>query len=81
MYLVSGGIVIAPREFVQFGPIFLDQLFCTDSDTTLQECNRGISSIGLTTCNHTDDVWVQCLGMQSILALPPWILLVCDFRY
>ena len=58
----AGGMVVAPREFVQSGPIFLDELRCTESDTTLQGCSRGIAGIGLTTCSHRDDVWVQCPG-------------------
>ncbi len=55
-------MVVAPRAFVQSGPIFLDELICTESDTTLQGCSRGIAGIGLTSCNHNDDVWVQCSG-------------------
>ncbi len=55
-------MVVAPRAFIQSGPIFLDELRCTEADTTLQECSRSIAGIGLTACDHTDDVWVQCLG-------------------
>lgn len=77
---VAGGMTIAPREFIQFGPIFLDQLFCTDSDTTLEECSRGIAGIGLTSCNHTEDVWIQCSGNSAAIlygAGAEW----CYFRY
>ena len=50
------------------GPIFLDELSCTESDRTLEGCRRGIRGIGLTACNHTDDVWVQCSGTYCSLA-------------
>ena len=56
-------MVVAPRSFVQSGPIFLDELRCSESDTTLQECSRGIRGIGLIACDHTNDVWVQCAGI------------------
>ncbi len=64
-------MVVAPRAFVQSGPIFLDELICTESDTTLQGCSRGIAGIGLTSCNHTKDVWVQCSGTFSIKIWKP----------
>ena len=47
------------------GPIFLDELYCTEKDNSLQDCRRGILIIGLTTCSHTEDVWVKCFGKIS----------------
>ena len=58
-----GGTVVGPRSFLQSGPIFLDKLMCSEDDKTLQEC--GIREIGLTSCDHAYDVWVQCYGRLS----------------
>ena len=59
---ILGAQTVLPRTFLQSGPIFLDDLSCTTSDDTLEGCSRGIDGIGLTTCSHTKDVWVQCSG-------------------
>lgn len=44
------------------GPIFLDKLLCEEGDSKLQECNFGIVATGLTACNHSQDVWLRCIG-------------------
>lgn len=44
------------------GPIYLDQLLCSEEDDSLQGCNWGIRAFGLTTCNHSSDAWVECSG-------------------
>lgn len=62
LIFMLGAKTVSPRSYLESGPIFLDQLFCTDSDTNLQGCARDISGIALTTCNHTEDVWLQCSG-------------------
>ena len=54
-----------PSSFKNSGPIYLDELFCTDMDETIQECQRGIRAIGLTTCTHLEDIWIQCNGLQE----------------
>ena len=51
------------------GPIFLDQLDCSGTETTLLEC-RHFTPLGLTTCEHSQDAVVRCFGM--ILALTVW---------
>lgn len=61
--MLVGAQVVPARSFVESGPIFLDQLRCSDQDSNLLECNRDIADIGLTLCDHTTDVWVQCTGM------------------
>jgi len=58
----SGSKVISPRSYLSSGPIFLDQLACTGSDSNLLECSRGGQILGLASCNHTQDVWVECKG-------------------
>ena len=53
------------------GPIFLDNLLCEEADDKLQECDfgLGIHAIGLTTCNHSHDVWLRCRGMYVCIEL------------
>ena len=51
--------------FIQEGPIFLDDLFCDSSDTDLLECSR---TVGVVTCSHSEDVWIQCTGMYVVTA-------------
>ena len=79
--VLAGALVVSPRAFETAGPIFLDELSCTESDRTLEGCRRGIRGIGLTTCNHTDDVWVQCSGTDHLLASEERVDLSCVFRY
>ena len=43
------------------GPIFLDQLDCSESDSSLLECRR-FTPLGLVTCEHTQDALVRCIG-------------------
>ena len=43
------------------GPIFLDQLQCSDSDQSLLECGMG-RAVGLHRCNHSMDVGIRCSG-------------------
>ena len=44
------------------GPIFLDRLDCSGTETTLLEC-RHFTPLGLTTCEHSQDAVVRCFGM------------------
>ena len=48
-------------------PIFLDQLLCVGDELSLQDCASGSSSLGLTACDHTQDVAVQCTGTSNII--------------
>ena len=43
------------------GPIFLEQVDCRSTDSVLLECMRGVP-LGLTTCDHSQDVGVRCNG-------------------
>ena len=43
------------------GPIFLDQLHCSGSETSVLEC-RYFTPIGLPTCDHSQDAGVRCVG-------------------
>ena len=71
MYVCNAGAEML--DVAQFdsgiGPIFLDKLLCSGSETTLLECRR-FTPLGLTTCEHSQDAVVRCFGM--ILALTVW---------
>ena len=45
------------------GPIFLDQLQCSESDESLLHCAMG-RTIGLHHCNHSMDVGIKCSGNE-----------------
>ena len=62
MNLFSGAMQIS-TTFYGSGPIFLDALECTSSDTDLLGCGTTFTSVGLTRCNHSQDVSVRCQGI------------------
>lgn len=65
--LISGAQVINSDHILSTSePIFLDELYCNENDNFLEDCNKGILGIGLTTCSHTEDVWIKCFGMTSL---------------
>ena len=49
----------------QFGtsviPIFLDQVVCSGTESSLLDCRRN-TVLGLPTCDHSQDVGVRCRG-------------------
>lgn len=44
------------------GPIFLDRLSCTGTESRLQDCPGFLPSVH--DCDHSEDVGVQCYGMR-----------------
>ena len=58
MYLSSGGKVIAKVKPGK-GPILLDNIACTGTETTLQDCKL---SWGESQCTHDQDVYIKCTG-------------------
>ena len=48
-------------------PIYLDELRCTGSELSVLDCPLGITEIGLTNCDHSQDVWIKCRGKCMIL--------------
>ena len=46
------------------GPIFLDNVACSGTESTLLSCNSG--QIGSHNCAHEDDAGVKCSGMHTI---------------
>ena len=47
------------------GPIFLDELGCTGTETSLLQCNR-FTGLGLHSCDHSQDAGVSCRGKENI---------------
>ena len=46
------------------GPILLDNVHCTGTETTLLSCpNNGV---GIHNCQHTEDAGVRCLGKKNL---------------
>ena len=43
------------------GPVFLEQLNCVESDSSLLDCHS-FSAAEPTTCDHSQDVSIQCTG-------------------
>ena len=43
------------------GPIFLQQLGCEGTESLLLDCPR-FTGLGLTTCDHSEDAGVRCIG-------------------
>lgn len=69
-YFPSGASIVA-RDYIGVGtgPIFLDQLYCSESDQVLQSCRRGANPIGLTECDHTQDVQIMCKGLLKFVII------------
>lgn len=45
------------------GPIFLTDLFCSGTESSLMECNRNVYDI--TNCYHFEDAGVECQGLRK----------------
>ena len=57
-----GAVALLQHQFGSaVGPIFLDQLVCSGSETSLLEC-QSYTPLGLSTCQHSQDVGVRCVG-------------------
>ena len=50
------------------GPIWLDDVFCTGSESTLYECSH--SNWGVHNCRHTEDVGVTCITGEQLIKKP-----------
>ena len=68
-WYISGAEQVAGTQFgLGSGPIFLDQLVCSESDENLLECRKN-SRLGLHSCDHKGDVGVRCAGEHLRLLL------------
>ena len=45
------------------GPIFLDDLNCDGTESSLLDCRRNGLDVGIHNCDHSDDAGVQCSGI------------------
>ena len=66
MQLYLSGAKVLPRSSypVGTGPIFLSEMECSGSESSLIKCFTGHNlPPGLVSCNHSMDVSIQCQGM------------------
>lgn len=62
---ISGSIAHRGAYFgMGSGPIFLEQLSCSDDSSNLLQCAR--PPLGLHTCDHSQDAGVTCLGRVNM---------------
>ena len=47
------------------GPIFLENLICTEAELELLQCRSFRSFTGLHSCDHSEDAGVQCEGKYT----------------
>ena len=62
LHNLPGAQQVEDGNVLTSGPIFLEGLYCTENDVSLQNCRMEILGIGLTSCSHDEDVWVKCYG-------------------
>ena len=62
----AGAMALSEAQFGStMAPIFLDQLDCSGSETSLLEC-RYYTPLGLSTCQHSEDAGVRCIGKHLL---------------
>ena len=58
----TGAVAFGEAQFGPgVGPISLNSLFCSGSETSLLDCRR-FTSLGLSSCDHSRDAGVRCVG-------------------
>ena len=72
----TSGIAIGSAGFGQgSGPIWLESVTCTGSESTLASC--GHLGVNITrSCNHSEDAGVRCTGGQGIYYIYVFSLLL-----
>ena len=62
---IAGAVALFDAQFsTSVIPIFLDQVVCSGTETSLMNCSRR-TVLGLPTCDHSQDVGVRCTGKAS----------------
>ena len=57
-----GTVILAADSFgVGSGPIFLDEVDCSETDSRLLQCNT-FTPVGIHSCTHSQDVAILCEG-------------------
>ena len=66
---MKGAVVVNDNQ-AGSGPIFLDNVDCSDTDTELVSCPTRLNVFGLrsASCSHNDDIGVSCVGMSCTVA-------------
>ena len=65
MYI--GGIAYSSAPYgAGSGPIYLTNVLCTGSETSLLRCNCDPMLVLSSSCTHSEDAGVRCEGMQGI---------------
>ena len=59
------------------GPIFLDEVHCSGTEISLLECNR-FTPLGVHMCQHSQDVGVDCEGINCFNVGESWINACCN---
>ena len=78
--LFNAGAVAVSGCSPGHGPIFLDRLDCSESESSLFEC-RHLIPLELVTCEHTQDALVRCIGKaQTNLDCSVMILVAFCFQ-
>ena len=65
-------IRLGPRNAVfgrGTGTIWLDDLWCSGTESALLDCNRRYQTLGNHNCGHSEDASVRCLCKDSIILL------------
>ena len=59
------GTALSSARFGQgTGPIWLDDVFCTGSESELLDCSN--NGIGVHNCDHSQDASVRCIDLRKI---------------
>lgn len=60
----TGASLLSQGSYMEgSGPIYLSELLCTGTEASLLECDRRRNRpTGLQTCDHSQDVFIQCTG-------------------
>ena len=60
------GATVVPGGETTSGPIFLELVDCSDTDNFLLDCGTFSNSLGLHSCDHTQDAHIRCFGKEMI---------------